>query len=172
MLSGISYYELLDCAPEASDEQIKKNYEAKIKKIALLPNTNRIDLDYYNTALCTLTDPEKRLAYDRSIGILHKNKINPFSRIIFGLSRILLTFFDILIELFYCLTFTVISLGLAAYAYSTHEGIDIISDSGLKIQKCLPAALSMIVICIILYLIHPIIRRKNRALKHSMRKYL
>ena len=72
----MTYYELLAVKPTASYEEIKSAYKANIAKyhpdLNKAPNANQLSA-WINAAWETLSDPDRRAEYDRSIGLAGKS---------------------------------------------------------------------------------------------------
>lgn len=168
--TSITYYQLLGITPVATQEELEIAYKNKILEISQkkIPN-----IEIYQTAYYTLSDNVRRKAYDDSIGILHRNKIPICKRLALMIGRLIFTTFDIIYELAWSLIIVLLMslIGYGIYYYKKNDVFDI-KTMLLSIDVIyLYIAASTIVLCAVLYLLHPKIRRINRKLKHSLRKY-
>ena len=168
--TSISYYQLLDISPDATHDELEAAYQKKILELSHQKVTNT---EIYQTAYYTLSDVNRRKSYDDSIGLLHKNKIPLLKRMVLILGRLFFTLLDTLSELIWSFIIVLIIalIGYGIHYYNTND-VFLIKDMLLSIDKVYfyVAALT-IIFSLILYVLHPRIRRTNRNLKHSLRKY-
>jgi len=168
--TNINYYQLLGIHPGAAPEELQKAYESKILELNMQKISN---IEIYQTAYYTLSDVRRRKAYDDSIGLLHKNKIPVFKRLILILGRFIFTFMDIIAELLWSFVIVIV-LSLAGYVYCYYKehGAFVVKDIITSIDSIyVYIGIVTLALSIIFYMLHPAIRRKNRQLKYSLRKY-
>lgn len=168
--TSITYYQLLGISPVANLEELEAAYQKKMLELSYQKVQNT---EIYQTAYYTLSDENRRKAYDDSIGLLHKNKMPILKRMALMLGRLFFTLLDILAELVWSFVI-VLLIALVCYGihYYNNNDVFLVKDIllSIKIEYIYVAALTLI-LSIVLYALHPRIRRTNRKLKHSLRKY-
>jgi len=168
--TSITYYQLLGISPFANKDELETAYQKKILELSRQKINN---IEIYQTAYYTLSDPERKKAYDDSIGIRHKNKIPFLKRMALLSGRFIFTTLDILSELMWSFIVVLIlalcSYGIHYYKNNSSFDLRLMFESIDKIYYYITAI--TLVLSLILYLMHPRIRRINRNLKKSLRKY-
>ena len=178
MLTNINHYDLLECNPDDSEDEIKRKYHDKIQKLS---SQNIIDLEPYHTAYYCLTDPERRKRYDRINHITRLHHIPLPLKMLAYIGRLLLTIMDCLAQ--FCkpliilnLLFVLFMIFYKRYDYylympaeQPYGGIYIILNN---IYSALPAHDELTVmlilisfLCCMMIFLQPTIRKYNRKLK-------
>ena len=168
--TSISYYQLLGVSLSATRKELEAAYQKKILELSQQKITN---IEIYQTAYYTLSDPARKKAYDDSIGILHRNKIPFLKRIALITGRFVFTTLDILSELVWSFVIVLILAltGYGIYFYNENDTYSIGAMLKSIDSTYYYIAAITLVVSFILYLLHPRIRRINRNLKHNLRKY-
>lgn len=170
MLSDVTYYELLGCSLNATTEEIKQCYTNKIYE---LTNQKVTDIENYRTAYFVLSDPDRRKEYDDSIGIVYRNHVPIFKRLLILMGRFILTILDMITEFIWSFLIVIIlAFGVYCYTfYNRHKYFDI-HDVISSIEPIyIFVSVGIIILSLFVYLFHPTIRRLNRKLKYALRKY-
>lgn len=162
-----NYYELLNAKIDDDCDIIIEKYHQKLIELSQTSVTN---LEPYQDAYYHLSDPKRRIAYDKTIGILHKRHISKVSKFFGYIGRITLTLIDALMELVFSLFLALGLSGIAYYAYVVYylKKEFIITDTIYKLSVIL---IFIFICCIISFILQPKIRRYNRRIKNYLRKY-
>lgn len=165
----INYYSLLGCDTNASTDEIKLAYDKKIKYITY----ERVsDYENYQTAYYILSNPERRLNYDKQIGVTPSRHISFFTKLCMHLIRLILTILDCLAELYWSIIIVLNILTILYYILHKYNAINIQKyiDISLSNIQLLLIIVVIILSGIIITLIHPRIRKYNRILKLYLSK--